>query len=209
MSIPYQDTEVRVEKSQEDIRKILRKYEADEIQFFESYSPKRLIKVRFFKSVKGQRYGICFKVPLPEPERKMRNGQFRSPSQMEKARAKYERGAWRALHWALKSRMEAIAMGIESFEEAFLSHFEIPGTDRQIGETIIPGLETNNLGFLAIALEEDPHKLLEIREGATAEEIKKAFRELSRRHHPDAGGDAAYFSRIVSARDRLLKEARK
>ena len=36
----------------------------------------------------------------------------------------------------------------------------------------------------------DPYAVLGVSPGATAEEIKAAYRSLVKRHHPDAGGDA-------------------
>jgi hypothetical protein len=62
-----------------------------------------------------------------------------------KIQEQYERGIWRAVFWAIKSRMESVEFGIETFQEAFLSHFEIPGTNNQIGDILIPRLETGHL----------------------------------------------------------------
>ena len=43
---------------------------------------------------------------------------------------------------------EAYFPDMETFEEAFLSHFEIPGTGKQIGEVVIPRLETGDMKLL-------------------------------------------------------------
>ena len=43
---------------------------------------------------------------------------------------------------------------------------------------------------------------------ATADEIKKAFRKLARKHHPDAGGDEAKFKELNEAYDCLLYTSR-
>lgn len=47
-------------------------------------------------------------------------------------------------------------------------------------------------------------RLLGLDESATHEEVKEAFRQLARRSHPDHGGDADDFLRLVEARDVAL-----
>ena len=45
--------------------------------------------------------------------------------------------------------------------------------------------------------------------GATLPEIKDAYRELSRRHHPDAGGDHDTFCAVTQAASVLLDPSRR
>src|SRR5688500_15047641 len=44
---------------------------------------------------------------------------------------------------------------------------------------------------------------LGVPKGASADEIKKAYRKLAREHHPDSGGDEARFKEIQGAYDVL------
>lgn len=44
-----------------------------------------------------------------------------------------------------------------------------------------------------------PHSILGVSRDASADEIRSARRELARRHHPDAGGDAAEMQRVNAA----------
>lgn len=44
-----------------------------------------------------------------------------------------------------------------------------------------------------------PYEILGIEKNATEEEIKKAYRDLSKIHHPDAGGESEDFKRIAEA----------
>ena len=44
-----------------------------------------------------------------------------------------------------------------------------------------------------------PYKILKIKKTATVEEITKAFRSQSMRHHPDRGGNAEEFQRVRKA----------
>jgi len=52
------------------------------------------------------------------------------------------------------------------------------------------------------------YKTLGVEQKATAVEIKKAYRNLARKHHPDRGGDAEIFKKIQSAYD-VLSDAGK
>jgi molecular chaperone DnaJ len=52
----------------------------------------------------------------------------------------------------------------------------------------------------------DPHQVLGVRRGASRGEIKRAFRDLARRHHPDVSRDpgaAERFKEIVAAYEQL------
>lgn len=48
-------------------------------------------------------------------------------------------------------------------------------------------------------MSQDPYSTLGVSKNATKAEIKKAFRELSKKHHPDKGGDEAKFQKISAA----------
>lgn len=50
---------------------------------------------------------------------------------------------------------------------------------------------------------EDPHQVLGVPRGASAAVIKKAYRQLVKQHHPDAGGDQADFIRVKQAYEAL------
>ena len=59
----------------------------------------------------------------------------------------------------------------------------------------------------------DPYQVLGISRGATDEEIKKAYRKLSRKYHPDANINnpnkeeaEAKFKEVQQAYDQIMKE---
>ena len=52
----------------------------------------------------------------------------------------------------------------------------------------------------------DYYKILGVSRTADADEIKKAYRKLARKHHPDAGGDEAKFKEINEAYEVLSDE---
>ena len=50
-----------------------------------------------------------------------------------------------------------------------------------------------------------PYEKLGVRSDASPEEIKKAYKKLAMKHHPDRGGDEARFKEITEAYDRIKK----
>jgi len=54
----------------------------------------------------------------------------------------------------------------------------------------------------------NPYKILGVRKNAKFENIKKAFRKLSKKHHPDKGGDEQEFQKINAAWE-ILKDPEK
>ena len=143
----YNSTATPVAASQQAIRKILSKYGADGVQFSEEWKQKKIM-VRFLYSVRELQYSVLFMVPIPDVDMTTPTGRQRKESQTALLQAQAHRGIWRAVFWAIKSRMEAVEFGIETFQEAFMSHFEIPGTDRTIGDVVLPALETGRLKML-------------------------------------------------------------
>jgi hypothetical protein len=49
----------------------------------------------------------------------------------------------------------------------------------------------------------NPYKILGINEQATDEEIKRAYRSMAAKYHPDVGGDAWVFEQVRDAYDRI------
>lgn len=154
----YEGTAVAVSKSQEQIRYILKRYGADGINFGEEWNRPPLLPpdepwephifVKFLYCLIGNQHLVIFKVPIPIADKFSPTGKKRAQLQVEKLQEQFERGIWRAVYWAIKSRMEAVEFGIETFVEAFLSHFTVPGSETQISEIIIPRLESGNLKLL-------------------------------------------------------------
>ncbi len=52
-----------------------------------------------------------------------------------------------------------------------------------------------------------PYHTLGLKPGATAGEIRSAFRRLARKHHPDKGGDTAHMAEINAAYE-LIRDGR-
>ena len=52
----------------------------------------------------------------------------------------------------------------------------------------------------------NPHEVLGIKQGATEQEAKKAYKKLASKHHPDKGGDTKQFQEIKEAYAQHLKD---
>ena len=53
---------------------------------------------------------------------------------------------------------------------------------------------------------QDPYKTLGVSKDAEANDIKKAFFNLAKEHHPDKGGNSYLSARVNEARDIILAD---
>jgi curved DNA-binding protein len=60
-----------------------------------------------------------------------------------------------------------------------------------------------------VAAEKNYYEVLGVKKAASTDEIKKAFKKLARKHHPDAGGDEAKFKEISEAYETLSDAQRR
>lgn len=49
-----------------------------------------------------------------------------------------------------------------------------------------------------------PYTTLGLSPGASKSEVKRAYRALARRHHPDSGGDEAIFAEVTAAYEEIM-----
>jgi hypothetical protein len=84
-------------------------------------------------------------------------------------------------------------LGINAFLEEILQNTE------ELNESHISAFST----ILQIILEETDWDILGVPEGASAEEIRRAYRTKARGAHPDTGGTAEAFQKLKDAYDRL------
>jgi len=93
---------------------------------------------------------VRFVVPLPDRN----DPQFRFTPARRTRRSDEEtflaweqacRTRWRALFLAIKAKLEAVEIGITTFDEEFLAHF-VCSDGRTIGEKMIPAIEENIQG---------------------------------------------------------------
>lgn len=103
---PYAaSTKVSVEQTRAEIERTLTRYGAKSFAYFAEAG--RAIIV-----FEAHDRRLRFDLPLPEGDKD------------KDAQARRQR--WRALLLAIKSKLESVATGIETFEEAFLAHVVMP-----------------------------------------------------------------------------------
>ena len=159
MTVPYKQTAVQVDKTHSHIRGLLIRYGAKGVQFTDEFVDNK-VQMRFRYDIDGVGGTVIYFVRMEAdiPTAKEKSGQRKkSFAIMLKEKDQGKRATWRAIYWALKSRMESVTYGIETFEQAFLAHFEA-GLDAQgrpitIGERLIPRLREGQLALPPLASE--------------------------------------------------------
>ena len=117
-----EDTKVPVEQSRAEIERTLQRYGATAFAFF-SEAGKAIIVFQ----AKDRR--VRFDLPLLHKAGPENNAETRT-------REQDTRRKWRALLLCIKAKLESVASGIETFEEAFLAHIVLPDGETVGGHTI-------------------------------------------------------------------------
>lgn len=117
-------TSVAVEKTEAEIKAIIRKYGATA---FASMEGNGMAMIAF----QMQERRITFKLPLPDPQAKefARTPSKNLPRSADQRLAAWEqacRSRWRGLFLCIKAKLESVEAGIETFEDAFLAHIQMP-----------------------------------------------------------------------------------
>lgn len=85
---------------------------------------------------------VRFVLPVPDASEfdTTEKGRARSHSSAEAAFDQALRQRWRALALVIKAKLEAVETGIETFDQAFLSHLLLP-SGSTVGDWLIPQVE--------------------------------------------------------------------
>jgi len=125
-----EQTKVPVEQTKTEIERTLVRYGADRFAYFTEAG-----KAVIVFEAKDRR--LRFDLPLPsgdgDKEQKVR------------------RQKWRALLLCIKAKLESVASGIESFEEAFLAHVVLPN-GQTVADHIAPRIAESYEGNKMLAL---------------------------------------------------------
>ena len=116
-------TSVSVSKTKGEVDGLLRKHKATGFGVFEEQARAMLV----FEMAARR---IVFHLPLPNRQDKqfLFNGRGQRRTS-DAALAAWEQGCrsrWRALFLCMKAKLESIESGIETFEDAFLAHIQMP-----------------------------------------------------------------------------------
>jgi len=137
-----ENTEVSVARSKAEIEETITRFGAD--QFASGFDAKMANAVVQF-GIKGR--VIRFILPLPgddDPAVKFKVSPYshkrveRSLEEIPAAREKASRQKWRALAIAIKAKLAAVEAEITTFDEEFLAHIVVPGTNQTVGKHILP-----------------------------------------------------------------------
>jgi len=133
-------TAVPVLRSEQEIKRILQRYKADRIGIMSEPG-----KATIYFSVKGR--DVQMPIPIPKPGDLLPHSKYAKWSTA--AAEAEERRRWRVMVITLKSMLEAIESGVTTFDQIFLAHLVLPGTNQTVGDAIVP-----KLGLLARKLPE-------------------------------------------------------
>jgi len=134
-------TTVSVEKSRNEIEQTLARYGAK--QFMYGWSSTGAIIAFVVEVASGQHRQVRFELPLPsrdEREFQYHSRGKRTPAQAEALWEQACRQKWRALALVVKSKLEAIASGIATFEDEFLAYTMLPSGET-VSQWISPQME--------------------------------------------------------------------
>ena len=141
--MPYaKTTDVSVAKTEAEIKLMLQRHGATATAFAQDQE-RALIMFHM------QDRHITFRLPLPslsnpEFERDGRNS-VRSPAKRYEAWEQACRSRWRGLLLCIKAKLESVESGIETFEDAFLAHIQMPD-GMTVGEHTKPLIASSYAG---------------------------------------------------------------
>lgn len=134
-------TGVSAEKTESEIKATLRRYGATSFASFESSTEAMLAF-----EMQGRR--VLFKLPLPNRDAKefthrRVNASSVLPRSADEAMKVWSQACnerWRSLLLCIKAKLESVETGIESFEDAFLAHIQMPD-GHSVSEHVRPRID--------------------------------------------------------------------
>lgn len=128
-------TKVSVEKTRSQIETLLRKYGCEDFGY---KSSNKAAQIAFTANDRMIRFELKIP-PLEDFMTTPRTGQTRSVKSARAAWEQEKRSLWRALGLVIKAKIEAIQVGITTFEIEFLAHTVVPGG--VIHELVLPKID--------------------------------------------------------------------
>lgn len=135
-------TSVSVSKTKGEIDGLLRKHQASGFGVFEEQKRAMLV----FEMASRR---IVFHLPLPDQnENRFVFDGRRNRRTREKQMDAWEQGCrsrWRALFLCIKAKLESVEAGIETFEDSFLAHIQMPD-GHSVSEHVLPRIASAYAG---------------------------------------------------------------
>lgn len=136
-------TKTAIGTTEQQIKTMLQKAGADAVAMFEE-------RTRAVVAFHLNGLAIQFRLPLPTPDdfRQTRRGSgWMENSEATKSSLWVQacRERWRALHLCIKAKLESVEQNIETFEEAFLPHIQMPDGET-IGDKVLPEMRAQLAG---------------------------------------------------------------
>ena len=136
----YSDTKVPVDRSQGAIRDLLRRYGARRFAFGEDQDEEGTP----YALVRFEHEGVAVRLRVPlklidqgEALRRTRHNHKSVEKTLADQEDQEARRIWRVIHYNLKSRLEAVEEGVETFVEAFMAHVINPATGHTVYEELV------------------------------------------------------------------------
>lgn len=135
----YAGTEVPVEKSQGELRSLLQKFGATQFTFGEG---RDWAGIEFVHNDQLVRLRCPLRQPTDQQVASWKNAAHVATAEaVARLLDKEAMRVWRVLVWSVKARLVAVEEGLESFEQAFLSHLVDPSTNVTLWEAVREPIE--------------------------------------------------------------------
>lgn len=128
------ETTVPVFRSQQEIQEIIGRYGASSFMFGMKGS-----QAMIGFEAGGRQIKMIISMPDRLSFKRDKRANARTDKQIETCVAQGERQRWRALVLIVKAKLEAVASGVATFEQEFLSYMVLPG-GRTVHEELAPRL---------------------------------------------------------------------
>lgn len=129
-------TTVAPEKTAGEIEALVNKYGATKYAYMKDDAG---VVIGFV--MKNRQVRFYLKIPLESAYHKDHNGRARTAIQRQNAHQQAVRSLWRSLLLCIKSKLESVSAGIETFEESFLAQIVLPNNQR-VGDWAVPQIES-------------------------------------------------------------------
>lgn len=133
------NTEVPTEKTRAEIETVIKRYGGTHFGYMSNPESAIVLFVANDRKVR-------FNLPLPNTEddefqyRPYRDSRKRcTPDEVQSRWEQACRSRWRALLLVIKAKLEAIDVGVTSFDEEFLAHI-VTDSGETVGESLLPNL---------------------------------------------------------------------